>query len=99
MKMPEPEKGIFKDPVEPTWVDGLREGEGQWFPDGSGCVKCRRDELKPQLRRPPCGIQWCGVTSCPESSTDMVRLRLALATARERCGFLSPNDVDACGRW
>jgi len=29
----------------------------------------------------------------------MVRLRLALATALERDGFLSPDDVDACGRW
>jgi hypothetical protein len=48
---------------------------------------------------PPCGIQWCGVAACLDSSADIVRLRLALATALERYGFLSPNDVDACGRW
>jgi hypothetical protein len=48
---------------------------------------------------PPCGIQWCGVVACLDSWPDMVRLRLALATALERDGFLSPNDVDACGRW
>jgi len=34
-----------------------------------------------------------------ETSTDMARLRLALATALEREGFLSPKDVDACGHW
>ncbi len=48
---------------------------------------------------PTCGIQWCGVVACLDSSTNMVRLRLALAAALERYGFLSPNDVDACGRW
>jgi hypothetical protein len=48
---------------------------------------------------PTCGIQWCGVVGCLETSTDMMRLRLALATALERYGFLKPNDVDACGRW
>jgi len=48
---------------------------------------------------PPCGIQWCGVGAWLETSTDMARLRLALATALEREGFLSPKDVDACGHW
>jgi hypothetical protein len=48
---------------------------------------------------PLCGIQWCGVVACLNSWPDMVRLRLALATALERDGFLSPDDVDACGRW
>jgi hypothetical protein len=44
---------------------------------------------------PACGIQWCGVVACLDSSADMLKLRLALATALERYGFLSPNDVDA----
>jgi hypothetical protein len=47
---------------------------------------------------PTYGIQWCGVVACLETLTDMMMLRLALATALERYGFLSPNDVDACGR-
>jgi hypothetical protein len=47
---------------------------------------------------PTCGIEWCGVVACLDTSTDMMRLRLALATALERYGFLCPNDVDACGR-
>ncbi len=59
----------------------------------------RREAADLLEKLPPCGIQWCGVASCLESSTDMVRLRLALATALERYGFLSPDDVDACGRW
>jgi hypothetical protein len=48
---------------------------------------------------PTCGIQWCGVVACLDTSTDMTRLRLALATALERYGFLSPNDVYACERF
>jgi hypothetical protein len=48
---------------------------------------------------PTCGIQWCGVVACLDRSTDMMKLRLALATTLERYGFLSPDDVDACGRW
>jgi hypothetical protein len=48
---------------------------------------------------PSCGIHWCGVVACLNTSTDVGWLRLALATALERYGFLSPNDVDACGRW
>jgi len=48
---------------------------------------------------PSCGIQWCGVVACLNNSTNMGRLRLALATALERYGFLNPQDVDACGRW
>ena len=47
---------------------------------------------------PTCGIHWCGVVACLETSTDMIRLRLALATALERYGFLSEDDVDARGR-
>jgi hypothetical protein len=47
---------------------------------------------------PTCGIQWCGVVACLETSTDMIQLRLALATALERYGFLSEDDVDARGR-
>jgi hypothetical protein len=44
---------------------------------------------------PACGIQWCGVVACLETTTDMLRLRLALATALDRYGFLSDDDVDA----
>jgi hypothetical protein len=42
---------------------------------------------------PPCGIHWCGVVAC--LSTDMTKLRLALASALDRHGFLSDDDVDA----
>jgi hypothetical protein len=48
---------------------------------------------------PSCGIHWCGVVDCLHNSTDVGRLRLALATALERDRFLSPDDVDACARW
>jgi hypothetical protein len=44
---------------------------------------------------PPCGIHWCGVVACLETSTDMTKLRLALASALDRHGFLSDDDVDA----
>jgi hypothetical protein len=47
---------------------------------------------------PTCGIQWCGVVACLETSTDMMKLRLALATVLDRYGFLSADDVDARGR-
>jgi hypothetical protein len=47
---------------------------------------------------PTCGIQWCGVVACLDSSTDMMKLRLALATALDHYGFLSEDDVDARGR-
>jgi hypothetical protein len=62
-------------------------------------VATRREAAAVFALLPPCGIQWCGVVACLESSADMVRLRLARATALERYGFLSPNDVDASGRW
>ncbi len=52
-----------------------------------------RREAAAVLAMPPCGIQWCGVAACLETSNDPVRLRLALATALERYGFLSPSDV------
>jgi hypothetical protein len=48
---------------------------------------------------PTCGIHWCGVVACLETSTDMMKLRLALATALDRYGFLSEDDVDARGRY
>ena len=44
---------------------------------------------------PACGIQWCGVVACVETSTDMLKLRRALANALDRYGFLSDDDVDA----
>ncbi len=47
---------------------------------------------------PTCGIHWCGVVACIETSTDMMKLRLALAAALDRYGFLSDDDVDARGR-
>jgi len=47
---------------------------------------------------PTCGIHWCGVVACLETSTNMIKLRLALATALDRYGFLSEDDVDARGR-
>jgi hypothetical protein len=47
----------------------------------------------------PCGIQWCGVAACLETYKDIPTLSLALATALERYGFLSPDDVDSSGRW
>jgi hypothetical protein len=39
------------------------------------------------------------VAACLETYKDVPTLRLALATALERYGFLSPDDVDSCGRW
>jgi hypothetical protein len=62
-------------------------------------ITTRREAAAVFEMLPPCGIQWCGVVACLNSWPDMARLRLALATALERDGFLSPNDVDACGRW
>ena len=62
-------------------------------------ITTRREAVAVFEMLPPCGIQWCGVEACLNSWPDMARLRLALATALERDGFLSPNDVDACGRW
>ena len=62
-------------------------------------ITTRREAAAVFEMLPPCGIQWCGVAACPNGTADMVKLRLALATALERDGFLSPNDVDACGRW
>jgi hypothetical protein len=47
---------------------------------------------------PTCGIQWCGVVACLETSTNMMKLRLALAAALDRYGFLSEDDIDARGR-
>jgi hypothetical protein len=47
---------------------------------------------------PTCGIHWCGVVACLETTTDMMKLRLALAIALDRYGFLSGDDVDARGR-
>src|SRR5690242_4054019 len=46
-------------------------------------------------RLPTCGIHWCGVVACLETLTDMTKLRLALASALDRHGFLSDDDVDA----
>jgi len=62
-------------------------------------IATRRQAAALLEKLPPCGIQWCGVAACLETYKDTPTLRLALATALERYGFLSPNDVDACGRW
>ena len=69
------------------------------LPDLPVKIVTRRDAATVLAMLPPCGIQWCGVAACLQSSTNMVSLRLALAAALERYGFLSPGDVDACGRW
>jgi len=42
--------------------------------------------------------QWSGVAACLETHKDTPTLRLALANTLERYGFLSPDDVDSCGR-
>jgi len=62
-------------------------------------ITTRREAAAVFAMLPPCGIQWCGVAACLDSWPDMARLRLALATALERDGFLSLDDVDACGHW
>ena len=62
-------------------------------------IATRREAVAVFEMLPPCGIQWCGVAACLNSWSHMGRLRLALATALERDGFLSPDDVDACGHW
>ena len=64
------------------------------LPDLPARIVTRRDAAAAIAMLPPCGIQWCGVAAC----LNMVSLRLALAAALERYGFLSPGDVDACGR-
>ena len=70
------------------------------LPELPTMIATRREATAVLEMLPPCGIQWCGVVACLDSSGDnMVRLRLALATALERDGFLSPNDPDACGHW
>ena len=58
-------------------------------------IATRREAAALIEQLPTCGIQWCGVVACLGSSTDLLMLRLALATALDRYGFLSGDDVDA----
>ena len=69
------------------------------LPEFPSAIATRREAAVVLERLPTCGIQWCGVVACLETSNDMLKLRLALATALERYGFLDPDDVDASGRW
>jgi hypothetical protein len=62
-------------------------------------IRTRREVVAVFEMLPLCGIQWCGVVASLNSWPDTARLRPALATALECDGFLSPDDVDACGRW
>jgi hypothetical protein len=69
------------------------------LPEFPRSITTRREATTILRRLPTCGIHWCGVVACLETSTDMMKLRLALATALERYGFLDPADADASGRW
>jgi len=69
------------------------------LPDFPVSIATRREATIVLGRLPTYGIHWCGVVACLDTLTDMMKLRLALATALERFGFLSPDDVDARGRW
>jgi hypothetical protein len=68
------------------------------LPELPATIATRREAVAMFERLPACGIQWCGVAACLETSMDMVKLRLALAAALDRYGFLSEDDVDARGR-
>jgi hypothetical protein len=65
------------------------------LPQFPAAIATRREAEVLLEQLPTCGIQWCGVVACIETSTDMLKLRLALATALDRYGFLSGDDVDA----
>jgi len=78
--------------VPPILLNGVR------LPDLPMIIATRKEAVAMFERLPACGIQWCGVAACLENLQDMARLRLALATALERYGFLDANDVDASGR-
>jgi hypothetical protein len=77
----------------PILLNGVR------LPELPATIRTRREAVAVFEKLPDCGIQWCGVAACLETFPDMARLRLALATALDRYGFLNPDDVDACGRW
>ena len=62
-------------------------------------IATRRQAVALLEKLPPCGIQWCGVAACLETHKDTPTLRLAPANTLERYGFLSPDDMDSCGRW
>jgi hypothetical protein len=64
------------------------------LPEFPAAIATRREAAALLEQLPTCGIQWCGVAACLETSTDMLKLRLALATALDRYGFLSDDDVD-----
>jgi hypothetical protein len=72
---------------------------GITLPELPATITTRREAIAVFERLPACGIQWCGVAACLENFQDMAKLRLALATALDRYGFLNPQDVDACARW
>jgi hypothetical protein len=65
------------------------------LPEFPPAIATRREAASLFESLPTRGIQWCGVVACLETTTDMLRLRLALATALDRYGFLSDDDVDA----
>ena len=59
-------------------------------------IATRRQAVALLEKLPPCGISGAVWRRAWKAAPT---LRLALATALERYGFLSPDDVDSCGRW
>ena len=53
------------------------------LPKFPSAIATRREAAALFEQLPTCGVQWCGVVACLETSTDMLKLRLAFATALE----------------